>query len=80
MEALVKDRIIGHPRNPYTPVAREVDKLRCLCVILTLGLVTTGKAESNYNYHQPFKWSLLRFENHQVIATQITSAIGDVRP
>ncbi|GAB0208683.1 E3 ubiquitin-protein ligase RBBP6-like [Grus japonensis] len=68
-----QDRIIGHPRNPYTPVAREVDKLRCLCVILTLGLVTTGKAESNYNYHQPFKWSLLRFENHQVIATQITS-------
>ncbi|GAB0202382.1 E3 ubiquitin-protein ligase RBBP6-like [Grus japonensis] len=38
------DRIIGHPCNPYTPVAREVDKLRCLCVILTLGLVTTGKA------------------------------------
>ncbi|GAB0201907.1 homeobox protein otx5-like [Grus japonensis] len=54
MEALVKDRIIGHPRNPYTPVAREVDKLRCLCVILTLGLVTTGKADSNY-HHQPFR-------------------------
>ncbi|GAB0189715.1 MLV-related proviral Env polyprotein-like [Grus japonensis] len=27
MEALVKDRIIGHRRNPYTPVTREGDKL-----------------------------------------------------
>lgn len=101
MSFCLQDRIIGHPRNPYTLVAREVGEpasvrpepespasaeseqrqnslrrgggLRCLCVILILGLVTTGKAESDYNHHQPFKWSLLRLEDHQVIATQITS-------
>uniref|UniRef100_A0A8B9F307 Envelope protein n=1 Tax=Amazona collaria TaxID=241587 RepID=A0A8B9F307_9PSIT len=87
-----QDRIIGHPRNPYSPEPSVPSKpgsstlaesrqrqnslrgmgLRCLCVILILELVTTGQVNSSHLPHQPFKWSLLRFEDRQVIATQTT--------
>uniref|UniRef100_A0A8B9GK89 Envelope glycoprotein n=1 Tax=Amazona collaria TaxID=241587 RepID=A0A8B9GK89_9PSIT len=43
-----------------------------LCVILILEIVTTGQVNPSHPPHQPFKWSLLQFEDHQVIATQTT--------
>lgn len=110
-----QDRIIGRPRNPYTPVTREANKsasvlskpessalaesrqqrsglrggggLRCLCVILILGLVTTGKTESDYNHHQPFKRLLRDTASDRVIKENITAGaptftitIGDLFP
>lgn len=96
----LQGRIIGHPRNPYTPVTREDDKLasvlskprsstladprqrqnslhkeglRHLCVILILELVTIGQAELDYRHHQPFKWTLARWEDQHVIKENVTA-------
>ncbi|XP_062480522.1 MLV-related proviral Env polyprotein-like [Pezoporus occidentalis] len=45
---------------------------RHLCVLFALQLVATTQAVPEPHPHQPFKWTLLRFERQQVIATQIT--------
>ena len=100
MSFCLQGRIIEHPRNPYTPVTREDDKLasvlskprsstladprqrqnslhkeglRCLCVILILELVTIGQAEMDYRHHQPFKWTLVRWEDQRVIKENVTA-------
>lgn len=110
-----QDRIIGRPRNPYTPVARGDDKstsilsapessaraeserrrhsphrggLRCLWVILILGLVTIREVKSEYHSHRPFRWVLrdpardghVIKENTTAGAPTFTVTVGDLFP
>uniref|UniRef100_A0A663EKC9 Integrase catalytic domain-containing protein n=1 Tax=Aquila chrysaetos chrysaetos TaxID=223781 RepID=A0A663EKC9_AQUCH len=60
------------PLKSIKPDLQNKGGLRCLCVILILELVTVRQVGSEHDPHQPFKWSLLRFEDQQIIATQIT--------
>ena len=68
-----RERPSSSPAQPERPAPSKPKPQRYLCVILFLGLVGGGQADTKHYPHQPFRWVLHHLSGERVIKENATA-------
>ncbi|NXD94054.1 ENV1 protein, partial [Chaetorhynchus papuensis] len=68
-----RERLPSNPTSPEKLASSKSKQQRYLCVILFLGLVSRGQADTKYYAHQPFRWVLCHLSSERAIKEIVTA-------